>query len=421
MRSPINEFVFSSETSEAIGWTILHSLWQLVLLAALFAIARWWIGRSNRPSASTTYWLGCVCLFLMAAAPIATFLTIKPAPASEVVLATDARETLAQEMIAGTSESRFLMLDNENDSLAAAKSVSLDELGRGKNFEASATSNQGYILLSEVITKAAGKPFVEVSKELIFDPCSMTGTCFNGDEAPKSFLVSTGVGELGAPRSCLEHPYGKIELVYQGTGGIVSNVQDIWKFHKALMGEELLNKKSKAELFDAGNFGYALGWRIGKTSGGDTRHSHGGRVRGFNCNFARYPDSDSCIVVLSNNDAAPTIMVTNVIEGVLFPAKMPKALDAELAKKCVGQYKDSKGRVLSVEISGAQATYAIFWGPGNPNAPVSRGYLLKNESDEIVMYQPGDVSAVELVFGKEESKVKSIVIHALDLTFKRTK
>ena len=280
--------------------------------------------------------------------------------------------------------------------------------------------NQGYILLSEIVAKAAGKPFMQVCRELVFEPCGMTGTCFTGDKAPRGFVVSTGTGQLGRPRTCLEHPYGKIELVYQGAGGVVSNVHDLLKFHKALNGNKLLSEKSKAELFaPAGDSKYALGWRVERTSTGEMKQSHGGLVRGFNCVFARYPKSDSCIVVLSNNDAAPSRTVTGVIERILFPAMVSEALKAELAKKCVGEYKDAKGRVLEIAQTALHTTYAIYWTPGNPNGPVSRGYLLQKKSGEIVMHQPGETSKVELGFNADKSKVLSITEPALELKFER--
>ena len=283
--------------------------------------------------------------------------------------------------------------------------------------------NQGYILLSEIVAKAADKPFTSVVRELIFEPCEMTGTCFTGDKAPRGFPVSTGFGKLGPPRTCLEHPYGKLELVYQGTGGIVTNVFDVWKFHRAINDNKLMNKTSTAEMFDVGEVagGYALGWRVGKTPGGKIRHSHGGSVRGFTCHFSSFPESDSCIVVLSNNDTSPAAMVANKIEGILLPPEMPNQLDVALAKKCVGEFKDAKGRLLQIEKVGDNLAYAIFWGPGNPDAPVSRGYVLGGEDGGAVMYQPGETSKVELSFNEDSSEVDTISYKELDLVFKRTK
>ncbi len=57
------------------------------------------------------------------------------------------------------------------------------------------------------------------------------------------------------------------ELIYQGTGGIVSNVHDIWKFHVGLNGDRLLSETSKKELFDTRGISgdYALGWSVAES------------------------------------------------------------------------------------------------------------------------------------------------------------
>lgn len=280
--------------------------------------------------------------------------------------------------------------------------------------------NQGYILLSEIVAKASGKPFKETVKELIFDPCDMKGTCFTGDDAPRGFEVSTGTGRLGPPRTCLEHPYGKFELVYQGTGGIVSNVHDIWKFHIGLNGNKLLSEDSKEAMFDTRGItgDYALGWRVAESTSGTVKQSHGGSVRGFNCFFVRFPESDSCIVVLCNNNTIPGQMISNVIESIVFPPNLPAALAADDAKKYEGEYKDARGRIMNVELMDGQLHYSIIW---SQNAPVSRGLILQNEKDEVILYQPGDQDVVEVQLSDDMSKVESISLPSLELKFIRAK
>ena len=271
--------------------------------------------------------------------------------------------------------------------------------------------NQGYILLGEIITKAAGKPFREFVAEEIFEPCGMTGTCFCGDRKPKGFVESTGFGNLGPPRSCLEHPYGKMELVYEGCGGVVSNVVDLWKFHKALMGDKLLNNESKRIMFVNGDSHYACGWHVVAATDQSKKRAHGGKVRGFNLDFRSFPESDSCIVVLGNSDAAPSATLANVFEGILLLPKLPgKKLARKDEKKIVGNFQDAKGRILIVFAGegGIPTQYMIYWEPTNPAAPISRGSVLQNADGETVFYQPGDPDAVKLTYSKDKSTVESV-------------
>jgi len=272
--------------------------------------------------------------------------------------------------------------------------------------------NQGYILLSEIVAKAAGKPFVDVVRELIFEPAKMQGSCFTGDQLPSGFSETTGTGSLGPARTCLEHPYGSYGLQYRGTGGIVTNVFDMWKFHYALQHSELLSKKSIRQSFDQGGEDspspYGLGWFVRKLPSGDMCVSHGGSVRGFNGEFRRYPKSDSCIVVLSNSNESPSPTVAEIIEGILFPPDPEQELAAKEVGAFVGSYESKVGRQIHIEEVDGKAVYTVLWQPGNPSGPVSRGYVQRNEKGDLVFYQSNETTKIKTVFSKDKSKVNSI-------------
>jgi len=63
-----------------LGWTLVHFLWQGVLIAALYAVARKCIGQARR--AQIRYLLGCLALAAMLAAPIVTFRVLGAADAA---------------------------------------------------------------------------------------------------------------------------------------------------------------------------------------------------------------------------------------------------------------------------------------------------------------------------------------------------
>jgi beta-lactamase regulating signal transducer with metallopeptidase domain len=60
--------------AERIGWTLVHSVWQIALVTALFAVAR--LALRGR-SASSRYVLGCVALAAMTALPAGTFVVLQ--------------------------------------------------------------------------------------------------------------------------------------------------------------------------------------------------------------------------------------------------------------------------------------------------------------------------------------------------------
>lgn len=65
------------EYMNAVGWMLIHSLWQLTVIGVLFAVGRllivWSCSKSNSRIANRIYIWSVVCLIAMLAAPIATF------------------------------------------------------------------------------------------------------------------------------------------------------------------------------------------------------------------------------------------------------------------------------------------------------------------------------------------------------------
>jgi beta-lactamase regulating signal transducer with metallopeptidase domain/HEAT repeat protein len=58
---------------QRLGWTLVHFLWQGAVIAGLFALAH--IGQAKR-SSNARYWIGCLGLLLMMAAPIFTYFAL---------------------------------------------------------------------------------------------------------------------------------------------------------------------------------------------------------------------------------------------------------------------------------------------------------------------------------------------------------
>ena len=71
-----DRFLHSAWTQN-VGWTLLHSLWQITLIAALYAVAA--VALRNR-SASLRYLLGCVAMATMIFVPVATFFVLPTPP-----------------------------------------------------------------------------------------------------------------------------------------------------------------------------------------------------------------------------------------------------------------------------------------------------------------------------------------------------
>jgi uncharacterized protein (TIGR03435 family) len=76
------QILSSQPWAERLGWTLVHFLWEGLLLAGLYAGARFGMARGSRPN--TRYLLACAAMAAMMAAPLVTWSLLRPAePISE--------------------------------------------------------------------------------------------------------------------------------------------------------------------------------------------------------------------------------------------------------------------------------------------------------------------------------------------------
>jgi CubicO group peptidase (beta-lactamase class C family) len=235
--------------------------------------------------------------------------------------------------------------------------------------------NQGYALLSEIVARASDRPYTDSLRALIFDPCQMHVTRFTGDSASGDLDVAVGLSTRGASRSALEHPYGSYGFQYRGTGGIVTNIQDLWKWDRALADGKLLTNESLREMVKPGPGDYALGWKVRKATDGTDCHYHSGGVRGFVSQIQRIPSIDGALFLLSNQeDTLPLTILQEGIERILFGKPvdivLPSAPDPKLLTGMMGEYIDSKNRKLVIAKGTGLPTVRVYWG-----GPVTNGYL----------------------------------------------
>jgi CubicO group peptidase (beta-lactamase class C family) len=188
--------------------------------------------------------------------------------------------------------------------------------------------NQGYSLLSEIVARVAGEEYTAFCRGKLFTTAGMRATRFTGDAAPARAVVAIGRSARGKPRSALAHPYGSYGFQYRGMGGAVTTVWDLWRWDRALRGDEVLGQSAKAELFKPGLRDYALGWFVKKNARGQWVQSHGGSVRGFVCQIRRYPKDNACLFVLCNRDNLPVRKMADALEKILFGKSAPAPVTA---------------------------------------------------------------------------------------------
>jgi CubicO group peptidase (beta-lactamase class C family) len=161
-------------------------------------------------------------------------------------------------------------------------------------------SGPGYLLLAEIVERAAGVPYGAFAGAELFGPAGMTAT------------TSGGTGLRSMP----------------GTGDVVSTVADLVRYQRAL--PELLRPESRRALtlphVDLGADSYALpavsasaygyGNFVG-TIAGRPASFHPGDNPGYQSLSAVLPDSDTTLAVLLHDDAVRLSAVLADLTGYL--------------------------------------------------------------------------------------------------------
>jgi uncharacterized membrane protein len=84
--------IMAAEWITRLGWTLLHSLWEIALITAVLALL---IPLLRRGSANVRYLLACGGLTLMAIVPIVTFCVLPDFHTSDIAASVTAEEATA--------------------------------------------------------------------------------------------------------------------------------------------------------------------------------------------------------------------------------------------------------------------------------------------------------------------------------------
>lgn len=202
-----------------------------------------------------------------------------------------------------------------------------DELDYIRNVEADFSpgthwhySNSNYILLQLILEAVSGKGYEEFLSERILNPLGLESTTFSSQGKIPSSIVRgyTDEFEDGYLRDVTNYTFG----IANGTGGVFSNLYDLYKFHEAftipdvLFSEDILNRMmapKELPFFDeeAWDFGVenkvkkvngiGMGWLEIETDIG-MAYGHNGGLMGRKARAWYFPEQRSHIIYFINAD-----------------------------------------------------------------------------------------------------------------------
>ena len=169
-------------------------------------------------------------------------------------------------------------------------------------------SHAGYNLLGLLIETISGVDYESFMQTNLFKPAKMH---FTGYRMPDWATTSVAHGyrfcnDWGGPMDS-----GWLEdgpsWNRRASGGMLSTAEDLYAWHEALLGNDILDEQSKAKYYypknpvvinDVQSSGY--GWRIIKTSRQTKVIAHNGWNGRYYSDFLRYLDEKVTIILLSN-------------------------------------------------------------------------------------------------------------------------
>jgi CubicO group peptidase (beta-lactamase class C family) len=169
-----------------------------------------------------------------------------------------------------------------------------------------------YYLLGLVVEQVSGQPYGDFLSERIFEPLDMTRTSYG----PLAADWAIGYANAGARADVMDPSIGF------AAAGIVSTVEDLYRWDQALYTETLVPQATIDRVFSGQNpYGVTPNWDYGwkfTTIQGQAAMQNVGYIPGFIGHLTRFPDDRATVISLFNQEDVDLDFVTTVIFGKLF-------------------------------------------------------------------------------------------------------
>jgi CubicO group peptidase (beta-lactamase class C family) len=230
-------------------------------------------------------------------------------------------------------------------------------------------NNSGYVLLGAIIGKVSGKSYEAFLQERIFEPLGMSRTYYG---SASRIIPGRAQGYDFADDAFQNAAYLSMTLPYSA-GSLLSTVDDLAKWDRALYGTEVLSRESLDKWWRAFSLPngesthYGYGWGISSYEGHRVIW-HSGGINGFTCNFLRMPDDRLMVAVLTNRS---------------YGKSRPEVVSMKLAALAIGKPLNEK--TIALDPTALAKRAGLF------RAPTGARYLLTLDSGKLRLQRFDDV------------------------------
>ena len=229
-------------------------------------------------------------------------------------------------------------------------------------------SNSNYYLLGYILEIVTGKSYADYMQQNVFTKAELHNTYYI-DTTKIIPNVSQGYSRFDGK---LETAALQNVTTIYAAGGIMSNADDLFQWHKALYKNELINQELLTKAFTPYKFAdgtyseYGYGWFIKNLDGSKTIE-HSGSTDGFQTDEIYLPDEDVFVVTLFNcfeQDMDWTVLSNDIAKlAIGKPLNNSIQLSTDLLKRYVGEYVFNVDHKLIVTLEKG----TLFIEDTNPN------------------------------------------------------
>jgi CubicO group peptidase (beta-lactamase class C family) len=187
-------------------------------------------------------------------------------------------------------------------------------------------SNSGYLLLANIVRRAAGQSLREFLEERVFDPLGMAHTSIWDDNTEILHERATGYGGTSGDWT-IDHAWN---FQMGGDGQVITSVEDLarWdaNFYDHLVGGPALFDRlhTRGVLTSGDKIDYALGLVVDEYRGLG-RVQHGGAWAGFRAMLTRFPEQHTSVIIECNRGDARTGAYANAVADAVLVEQFPTA------------------------------------------------------------------------------------------------
>lgn len=188
-------------------------------------------------------------------------------------------------------------------------------------------SNIGYSLLALIVEKVSGVSYEEYLYEQLWEPAEMetTGYTRPGFDPDSVAVVYYRDDRIWGKPTDREWDETAPYLHLFGNGGILSTTEDLYKWHQALLGDEIFSENARQKLYhpdlredENPDAIYAYGWDVSTTPRSTRLAWHNGANGFLYADFHRFIDEGIAIIMLSNKSHPNFDILNREIIKIIF-------------------------------------------------------------------------------------------------------